>query len=115
MNESKALVEAGERRRQLRPEERTQVLAFWAQSGRSGEEVAREKGVSRQSLARWKLAARLAGREAAATPTPARVEVPAPRSGEGVAEMLTRHGPVRLFATATPAWAAALVRELNRC
>ena len=87
MNESKALVEAGERRRQLRPEETMEVLAFWAQSGR----------------------------EAAATTTPARVEVPAPRSGEGVAEMLTRHGPVRLFAAATPEWAAALVRELNRC
>jgi hypothetical protein len=43
------------------------------------------------------------------------VEVPAPVSGAGVAEVMTRGGAVRLFAAAAPAWAAQLVRELNRC
>jgi hypothetical protein len=31
------------------------------------------------------------------------------------AEVATRSGPVQLATTAQPAWAAQLVRELNRC
>jgi hypothetical protein len=43
------------------------------------------------------------------------VEVPPPIGGLGVAEVMTRGGAVRLFAMASPQWAAQLVRELNRC
>jgi transposase-like protein len=113
MNDDKALVIARPHRPHLRPEERARALALWVQSGRSAKEVARQIGVSRQSLVRWKQAARLTTVSASAQPT--LVEVPAPVGGVGVAEVMTRGGAVRLFATAVPAWAAQLVRELNRC
>jgi transposase-like protein len=113
MNDDKALVIAQSKRPHLRPAERARALALWAQSGRSGEDVARQLGISRQSLARWKQAARLA--TASASAEPALVEVPAPAGGAGVAEVMTRGGAVRLFAPASPAWAAELIRELNRC
>ena len=113
MNDDKALVIAGPHRPHLRPEERARALALWAQSGRSAEEVARQIGVSRQSLTRWKQAARLTTESASTRPT--LVEVPAPGGSGGVAEIMTRGGVVRLSAAAAPAWAAQLVRELNRC
>jgi hypothetical protein len=103
MNDDKVLVIAQPHRPHLRPAERTRALALWAQSGRSAEDVARQLGISRQSLVRWKQA------------EPALVEVPAPVGGAGVAEVMTRGGAVRLFAPASPAWAAELIRELNRC
>jgi transposase-like protein len=116
MNESKALVVAGPRRRHLRPEERAQVLALWTQGRSTAEEVARQTGVSRSSLSRWKQALRSLGTTDPAVQTsPGLVEVPAPVSGAGVAEVMTRGGAVRLYAAATPAWAAQLIRELNRC
>lgn len=113
MNDDKMLVTARPHRPHLRPEERDRALALWAQSGRSAKEVARQIGVSRQSLARWKQAARLTTVSGSAEP--ALVEVPAPVGSAGVAEVMTRGGAVRLLAAATPAWAAQLVRELNRC
>ena len=113
MNDDKALVIARPHRPHLRPAERANALALWRQSGRSAKDVARQLGVSRQSLARWKQAARLTPVSAAAEP--ALVEVPAPASSAGVAEVMTRGGAVRLFAPASPAWAAELIRELNRC
>jgi transposase-like protein len=76
MNDDKALVIAGPHRPHLRPAERARALAVWAQSGRSAEEVARQIGVSRQSLTRWKQAARRTTVSALAQPT--MVEVPAP-------------------------------------
>jgi transposase-like protein len=86
MNDDKALVIARPYRPHLRPEERARALALWAQSGRSAEEVAPQIGVSRQSLARWKQAARRTTVSAPARPT--LVEVPAPGSSEGVAEVM---------------------------
>ena len=113
MNESKALVVARPRRRHLRPEERAQVLALWTRERWSAAAVARQAGVSRSSLQRWK---RTLGAPAPVTAVSVPlVEVPAPLGGLGVAEVLTREGPVRLCATASPVWAAQLVRELNRC
>jgi len=112
MNDDKALVVAG-RRRHLRPEERAQVLALWTQGRSSAEEVARQTGVSRSSLSRWKQA--LGATAPAGLTSPGLVEVPAPVGGTGAAEVLTRGGVVRLFAAASPAWAAQLIRELNRC
>ncbi len=114
MNDDKALVIAQPHRPHLRPAERERALALWAHSGRSAKDVARPLGISRQSLARWKQAARLT--TASAPVEPALVEVPAPGGGgAGVAEVMTRGGAVRLLAPASPAWAAELIRELNRC
>jgi transposase-like protein len=115
MKEEKALVVLrGERRRHLRPAEREQIVAGWVQSGLSAAEVAQRTGVSLSSLWRWKHQ-----RSARARPmvpaTPALVEVPPPISGLSVAEVMTHGGVVRLFPAASPAWAADLIRELNRC
>lgn len=111
MNENNTLVIARPVRPHLRPAERARALALWAQSGRSAKDVARQLGVSRQSLVRWKQAAR----STTVSASPQLVEVPAPLSSAGVAEVTTRGGAVRLFAAASPAWAAELIRELNRC
>jgi transcriptional regulator with XRE-family HTH domain len=113
MNENKALLVARTSRRHLRAPEREQILALWAQSGLSAEEVAHRTGVSRSSLARWKRARSTPS--GSVTAHAALVEVPAPLGGLGVAEVKTRGGAVRLFAAATPTWAAQLIRELNRC
>jgi transposase-like protein len=115
MNEAKALeVSRVGRRRHLRPPEREQVVVLWAQSGLSGKEVAERTGVSRSSLGRWKQQLSTRARPAV-TPIPSLVEVPPPIGGLGAAEVMTRGGAVRLFAAASPAWAAQLIRELNRC
>lgn len=113
MNDDKVLVIARPQRPHLRPAERARAVALWAQSGRSAKDVARQLGISRQSLARWKQAARLTTVRAAAEP--ALVAVPAPAGGAGVAEVMTRGGAVRFSAAAPPAWAAESIRELNRC
>lgn len=115
MNEAKALVAArASGRRHLRPLERAQVVAVWAQSGLSAAEVAQRTGVSPSSLWRWKYQLSTRARPMV-TPAPAMVEVPPPIGGLRVAEVLTRGGAVRLFAAASPSWAAQLIRELNRC
>ena len=89
------------------------MLALWTQGRSTAEEVARQTGVSRSSLSRWKQA--LGTTDRAVHTSPALVEVPAPVNGAGVAEVMTRGGAVRLYAAAAPAWAAQLIRELNRC
>jgi len=114
MNETKGLEALRVGRRHLRPAEREQVVARWAQSGLSANEVAERTGVSRSSLTRWKR--QLSTRTGPAEPLLVTlVEVPPPIGGLGVAEVMTRGGAVRLFAMASPQWAAQLVRELNRC
>ena len=116
MNDDNVLVIARPQRPHLGPEERARVLAQWTRSGLSAEEVARRTGVSRSSLGRWKRAQGATLRTVTVvTPSPALVEVPAPLGGPGLAEVMTRGGTVRLFAAASPAWAAELIRELNRC
>lgn len=82
----------------------------------TGKEVSRQTGVSRQSLARWKQAARVQASGASTTGGAMMMEVPAPlASGSWAAEVVTRHGVVRLSALAMPRWAAQLLRELNAC
>jgi len=86
------------------------------EGGLGAEEVARQAGVSRSSRGRWKRAlGATAQAVAAVTPSPDLLGVPAPTSHGAVAEVMTNGGVVRLFAAAAPAWAAQLVRELNRC
>ena len=89
-------------------------MALWSESGLSAEEVAQRTGVSRSSLWRWQHQRATRSRPAV-TRAAALVEVPPPIGGRGVAEVMTRGGPVRLFAMASPRWAAQLIRELNRC
>ena len=125
MNDDKAVVITRPHRPDLGADERARVLARWTKGGLGAEEVARQAGVSRSSLGRWKRA--LGPTAQTVTPSPALVEVPAPVSqgavaevpapvSQGaVAEVMTNGGAVRLFAAAAPAWAAQLVRELNRC
>ena len=116
MNDDNALVISRPHRPHLGPEERARVLARWTKGGLGAEEVARQAGVSRSSLGRWKRAlGATAQAVTAVTPSPALVEVPAPVSQGAVAEVMTNGGAVRLFAAAAPVWAAQLVRELNRC
>ena len=113
MSEAKALLIARTRGRHLRAQEWEQILALWAQSGLSAKEVAQRSGVSASSLARWK---HLRSTDSGSAMTSrALVEVPAPVGRFSVAEVMTRGGAVRLFAAASPPWAAQLIRELNRC
>ena len=113
MNDDKAVVITRPHRPHLGADERARVLARWTKGGLGAEEVARQAGVSRSSLGRWKRA--LGPTAQTVTPSPALVEVPAPVSQGAVAEVMTNGGAVRRFAAAAPVWAAQLVRELNRC
>jgi hypothetical protein len=107
------------RRRPL-ANEREKVLAAWAASGQSVEEVAGATGWSTWTLYRWRAEAR-----GDRTQRPRRrreralVAVPAPvatASGEWAAEVLTTTGMrVRLAANCAAGWAGQLARELNRC
>lgn len=107
-------------RRRPQANERESILAAWAASGQSVEEVAGATGWSTWTLYRWRAEAR------GDRPPPRQrrseqtlVAVPAPvatASGEWAAEVLTTTGiRVRLAASCAPGWAAQLARELNRC
>ena len=110
MNDDKALVVV--RGRQVIPQEsRSRLLARWAASGLSARAFALEAGVAAHQLYEWRRSAR---RETPAAT--ALIEVP--RGGAmtwWAAEVGTRSGPVQLSTAAAPAWAAQLIRELNRC
>ena len=110
MNEDKALMVV--RGRQLiSADSRSRLLARWAASGLSARAFALEAGVEMHQLYEWRRSPR---REPPAPVT--FVEVP--RRGAvtwWAAEVATRSGTVQLSTTAQPAWAAQLVRELNRC
>lgn len=115
MNEEKVVVKVSpkSRRRHLLAAEREQIITMWAKSGLSAKEVSQRTGVSPSSLWRWKHGWRPPSRSQ--TLSPALREVPPPNGGLGVAEVTTRNGSVRLFALATPKWAAQLIWELNQC
>lgn len=107
-------------RRRPDTNEQEKILAEWAASGQSVEEVAGATGWSRWTLYRWRAKARGDGRQRPRRPSErALVAVPAPvatASGEWAAELLTTTGiRVRLAASCAPAWAAQLTRELSRC
>jgi len=100
------------KRRNVRPAERAEILVAWQASGLSVVDFARERGLDKRSLYRWR------GQERR---TPVRravslVEVPAPKTtGPWAAEVMTTHGPVRLATGASPSWVGQLIRELRRC
>ena len=101
------------RRRRPSRAERERILARWSETGVSARELARQTGVSAASLFRWKHGAR---RQRAAPLTgPALVEVPAPTNGGWAAEASTGCGMLRFSGSASPQWAAQLLRELARC
>ena len=107
-------------RRRPQADEREKVLAAWAASGQSVEEVAGATGWSRWTLYRWRADARGDRIQRQRRPSKrALVAVPAPMatgSGEWVAEVLTTTGiRVRLAANCAAEWAGQLARELNRC
>lgn len=110
MNEDKALVVV-RGRQMISADSRGRLLARWAASGLSARAFALEAGVEMHQLYEWRRSPR---REPPAPVT--FVEVP--RHGAvtwWAAEVATRSGTVQLSTTAQPAWAAQLVRELNRC
>jgi hypothetical protein len=110
MNDDKALLLVRGRQVILQ-ESRSRLLARWAASGLSARAFGQEAGVAAHQLYEWRRSAR---RETPAAD--ALVEVP--RGGAmtwWAAEVGTRSGPVQLSTAAAPAWAAQLIRELNRC
>jgi transposase len=118
--ETKPSVAEVKGRRRPEANEREKVLAAWAASGQSVEEVAEATGWSTWTLYRWRAEARGGETQRRRRPSKrALVAVPAPlaaASGEWTAELLTTTGiRVRLAASCAPAWAAQLARELNRC
>jgi transposase-like protein len=112
MNDDKALMVVRGRGRQLISlDNRTRLLTRWAASGLSARAFALEAGVAAHQLYDWRRAVRTWA--PAAVPL---VEVPRLSGAHGwAAEVATRSGPVQLSTAAAPAWAAQLVRELNRC
>lgn len=102
------------RKRRPSAEERAKILAEWAASGRTAGAMSAAADWSKSALYRWRT--RHGEPNLRKTGEPQRlVAVPAPVVNSAVAEVLTHNAAVRLFATATPQWAAQLIRELNRC
>lgn len=110
MNENGSLTLVGKRHYARQAERRT-VLEEWEASGLSVVEFARERGLDKRSLYRW----RGQGRVTAARRAGALVEVPAPTTGAWAAEVATGSATVRLSPAAPPRWAAQLIRELSQC
>lgn len=110
MNDDKALMVV-RGRQMISAGSRSRLLARWAASGLSARVFAVEAGVEMHQLYEWR---RSMQRE---PPGPVTfVEVPRRDAVMSwAAEVATRSGTVQLSATAQPAWAAQLVRELNRC
>lgn len=107
-----------ERGRRPEPGERERVVAEWAASGKTVDQMAAETGWSIYTLYRWRLDAReaKAGKE---TAEPRLLAVPKPeRVGHGgwAAEVTIGNGlSMRLAAGCAPRWAAEMMRELRRC
>ena len=89
--------------------ERGKLVSAWVSSGLSAEEFAQQCGISSGTLHRW--------RRRAGVPAPevGFVEMPRIATSGWVAEVPSKFGPVSLSASAPPAWAAALIQEINRC
>ena len=110
------------RLRRPEPGERERVVAEWAASGKSVEEVAALTGWSPYTLYRWRLDAGQGKRskpKPAPSSQPKLVAVPRPTSlatGAWAAEVTVSPGvSVRLSSSCSPAWAGHLVRELKSC
>ena len=92
------------------------VLADWERSGHTLEAFARSRGLVPQRLAWWRK--RLRGSRPEASTTPPLTFVPAAVIGAGTASAAAvirlPHGIVIEIDGASPAWIAALARELVR-
>jgi transposase-like protein len=102
------------RKRRPSAEERARILADWAASGQTAGAMSAAADWSKSALYRWRTSQGELSLRKTDEPRPL-VAVPAPIANSAVAEVLTRSAAVRLFATASPQWAAQLIRELNRC
>ena len=103
-----------------KPGERERILADWAEHGKDVHQVVRETGWSEWTLYRWRGHARrgetnLGGKLRSANQAGALVAVPAPLGGAAAAEVTTRLGVIRVFATAPAGWVAEVLREVQRC
>lgn len=96
-------------RRYTRRKERLKIVTKWRESGLSLAEYAEKTGIAARSLYRWSNDA-VPMQEAGTF-----IELTAMGSGAWAAEVMSKAGLVRLSGSASPAWAASLIRELNRC
>jgi len=96
-------------RRYTRRDERLQIMESLRRSGLSAAQYAEETGIPVRRLYRW-------GKSAMpAQETSGFIELPPLATGTWAAEVASGAGSVRIAASASPAWAASLIRELNRC
>lgn len=97
-------------RKNTRRRERLKIVEKWRRTGLSAAEYAEKSGINEGTLSRW-------GREAVPMrETAPFIELPAVGAGAAWgAEIESKAGAVRLSASVSPLWAAALIRELNRC
>jgi len=99
-------------RRQAQRERWAKLIAEWDRSRLSGVVFAEERGLNQRALYRWR---QRLGRGAVVATGPELIELPPAAASTWAAEVTSRAGCVRLAESASPGWAAALVRELNRC
>jgi hypothetical protein len=92
-----------------KPEERMRVVAAWEASRLSAERFAEQTGIPVSSLLRWRRQRLGVPKLVELPPSPAMM------SSEWAAEISTKAGALRLSTSASPTWAAALVREINQC
>jgi hypothetical protein len=97
-------------KRYTRRDERLRIMEAWRQSGLSVVEFAAQKGMAVRKLYRWRGAKASTPPEASAL-----IELPSILAGGWTAEVTSKVGAVRLAGSASPVWAASLIRELNRC
>ncbi len=102
------------------PGERERVVAEWAASGKTVEEMAAQTGWSTHTLYRWRLDVRHGkGRNGATASRPKLLAVPKPTSaapGAWAAEVMIACGiSVRLAEGCSASWAGRLLRELKVC
>ncbi len=116
METNAATNERGAERRRPQAEERERILAEWAASGRTVEEIAAATGWTTWTLYRWRAEARGAKRPRRRAPERTMVAVPPPVNGRWAAEIQTGRGwTLRLASGCCPAWAGQLAQELHRC
>lgn len=116
--ETNAGMNGGEvERRRPQTGERERIVAEWAASGRTVEEMSAATGWTTWTLYRWRAEAREGKRPRRRDSERAMVAVPRPPAGGvWVAELQVGQGwTLRLAGGCCPAWAGQLARELSRC
>lgn len=86
------------------------MLAQWEASGLSARRFGEQMGLEPYLLYDWRRAARRASSTAELVEVPRTVEM-----AGWAAEVATARAVVRLSSSASPQWAAQLLRELGRC